>query len=125
MPVSALIVEDEWLISEWVAHALTEQGFAVQTVTNAADALLRLTTEPVDVLFTDINLGPGMDGVTLARRARAMRPAIMVVYASARPSLAKDACVPGAIVIPKPYDPELVGRLLRTALRPLAPSMSV
>ncbi len=68
-----LFVEDELLISEWVAEALAEQGFAVLTATNAADALAHLASVPVDVLFTDINLPGGMDGAALARRARELR----------------------------------------------------
>ena len=65
-PIRVLFVEDEALISEWVREALSEQGFAVQTVANAADALRYLNSGPVDVLFTDINLPGGMDGTALA-----------------------------------------------------------
>jgi CheY-like chemotaxis protein len=117
-PIHVLFVEDEYLISEWVAQSLSEQGFAVQTVTNAADALHHLASVQVDVLFTDINLPGGMDGAALARRAREIRPDLPVVYASARANLLKlDARVPGSIVVPKPYEPVLVGRLLAAATR--------
>ena len=117
-PIQVLFVEDEFLISEWVAQSLSEQGFAVQTVTNAADALAHLASVPVDVLFTDVNLPGGMDGAALARRAREMRPHLPVVYASARATMLKqDARVPGSIVVPKPYEPAFVGRLLAAALR--------
>jgi hypothetical protein len=34
--------------------------------------------------------------------------------------LAPDARVPGAIIVPKPYRPELVGRLLTAVLRQAA-----
>jgi CheY-like chemotaxis protein len=116
-PIHVLLVEDEFLISEWVAQALSEQGFAVRTVANAADALGYLASDQVDVLFTDINLPGGMDGAALARRARELLPNLPVVYASARATmLAPDARVPGAIVVPKPYEPALVGRLLTAAL---------
>jgi CheY-like chemotaxis protein len=122
-PIHVLLVEDEFLISEWVAEALSEQGFEVQTVTNAADALQHLASAAVDVLFTDINLPGGMDGADLARRAREMLPALPVVYASARATLLKqDARVPGSIVVPKPYEPVLVGKLLAAALRATASS---
>jgi DNA-binding response OmpR family regulator len=116
-PIHVLLVEDEFLISEWVAQALSEQGFAVQTAANATDALGHLTSDQVDILFTDINLPGGMDGAALARRAREMLPNLPVVYASARATmLAPDARVPGAIIVPKPYQPALVGRLLTAAL---------
>jgi CheY-like chemotaxis protein len=117
-PIHVLFVEDELLISEWVAQSLSEQGFAVQTVTNAADALRHLAQVQVDVLFTDINLPGGMDGAALARRAREIRPDLPVVYASARATLLRlDARVPGSIVVPKPYEPALIGRLLAAATR--------
>ncbi len=117
-PIHVLFVEDEPLISEWVTEALAEQGFSVQTVTNAADALAHLASVPVDVLFTDINLPGGMDGAALAWRARELRPHLPVVYASARATLLKhDARVPGSIVVPKPYEPAFVGRLLAAATR--------
>jgi CheY-like chemotaxis protein len=116
--IHVLFVEDEVLISEWVAQSLVEQGFEVQTVSNAADALQRLKSLPIDVLFTDINLPGGMDGAVLARRAREMLPHLPVVYASARATLLKqDARVPGSIIVPKPYEPRLVGRLLAAATR--------
>jgi DNA-binding response OmpR family regulator len=116
-PIHVLLVEDEFLISEWVAQALSEQGFAVQTAANATDALGHLASDQVDILFTDINLPGGMDGAALARRAREMLPNLPVVYASARATmLAPDARVPGAIIVPKPYQPALVGRLLTAAL---------
>ena len=117
-PIHVLFVEDEFLISEWVAQSLSEQGFDVQTVTNAADALEHLASVPVDVLFTDINLPGSMDGAALARRAREMWPQLPVIYASARATMLKqDARVPGSIVVPKPYEPALVGKLLAAALR--------
>lgn len=121
LPIHVLVVEDEFLISEWVSQSLSEQGFDVQTVANAADALRRLESDQVDVLFTDINLPGGMDGAALARRAREMRPHLPVVYASARATLLRqDARVPGSIVVPKPYEPALVGRLLTAATKAAA-----
>jgi len=117
-PIHVLVVEDEFLIGEWVSQSLSEQGFAVQTVSNAADALEQLASETVDVLFTDINLPGDMDGAALARRAREMWPHLPVVYASARATLLKpDARVPGSAIVPKPYEPALVGRLLTATLR--------
>jgi DNA-binding response OmpR family regulator len=120
-PIHVLLVEDEFLISEWMADALSEQGFVVQTATNGADALRQIASEPVDVLFTDINLLGSMDGADLARHARRLQPNIPVVYASARLSLLEPrARVPGAFVVPKPYEPAQVGRLLVAAMKSAA-----
>jgi CheY-like chemotaxis protein len=117
-PIRILVVEDEFLIAEWVAQSLSEQGFAVKTVANAGDALRHLASAPVDVLFTDINLPGGMDGAALARRARELLPHLPVIYASARVTmLDPEARVPGAFIVPKPYEPERVGRLLAAAMK--------
>ena len=117
-PVRVLFVEDEFFIREWIAQALSEQGFAVHCVTNAADALLHITRAPVDVLLTDINLAGGMDGTALARRARELQPNLAVIYASARAAaLKQEARVPGSLVLPKPYEPAVLGRLLAVAVR--------
>jgi CheY-like chemotaxis protein len=112
-PIRILLVEDEFLIAEWVAQALSEQGFAVHAVSNARDALRHLAAAPVDVLFTDINLPAGMDGAALARHARELIPELPVVYASAHVAmLDRQEHVPGALFIRKPYAPPAVGRLI-------------
>jgi CheY-like chemotaxis protein len=113
-----LFVEDEFFIREWIAQSLAEQGFAVDSVTNAADALSYITHARIDVLLTDINLPGAMDGTALARRARELRPNLAVIYASARAAtLKQDARVPGSVVLPKPYEPAVLGRLVAAAVR--------
>jgi len=116
--IRVLLVEDEFLIAEWVADSLSEQGFSVRTASNAAEALRHLADGRFDLLFTDINLPGGMDGAALARRARQVQPDLPVIYASARLAvLAPGAGVPGGILLPKPYEPELAGRLIAGAVR--------
>ena len=116
--IRVLFVEDEFFICEWIAQSLSEQGFAVDSVTNAADALLHITRAPIDVLLTDINLPGGMDGTALARCARELQPNLTVIYASARAAtLKQEARVPGSVLLPKPYEPAVLGRLLAAAVR--------
>ncbi len=116
--ICILLVEDEILIAEWAADCLTEQGFVVRTAGNAADALRQLAAGRVDVLFTDINLPGTMDGVTLARRARELQPDLCVIYASALVGmLSAEARVPGGVLLPKPYEPESVVRIIAGAVR--------
>jgi CheY-like chemotaxis protein len=119
--IRVLFVEDEFFIREWIAQSLSEQGFAVDSVTNAVDALLRIARAPIDVLLTDINLPGGMDGTALARRARELQPNLAVIYASARAAtLQQEARVPGSVLLPKPYEPAVVGRLVAAAARAAA-----
>jgi len=123
-----LFVEDEFFIREWIAQSLSEQGFAVDSVTNAVDALdalMHITCAPIDVLLTDINLPGGMDGTALARRASELQPDLAVIYASARAAtLKQEARVPGSVVLPKPYEPSVLGRLLAAAARATAVAVS-
>lgn len=124
-PVRVLFVEDEFFIREWIAQSLLEQGFAVESVTNAADALSHISRGRIDVLLTDINLPGAMDGAALARRAREMRPGLPVIYASAHAAfLSQDTCVPGSVVLPKPYEPGVLGRLLAAAVRTMPAALS-
>jgi DNA-binding response OmpR family regulator len=116
-PIRVLFVEDEFLISEWIAQSLSDQGFAVDVVTDAATALRRMANSSIDVLLTDINLPGAMDGA-LARRARELRPDLPVIYASARAALLRqEARVPGSLVLGKPYEPAVLGRLLAAIVR--------
>jgi CheY-like chemotaxis protein len=118
--IRVLVVEDEFFIAEWVAESLSDLGFAVEVVSNARDALRRLESASVDVLFTDINLPGGMDGATLARQARQLLPELPVIYASARvATLEPEARVRGAVFVRKPYEPEMVGRLIEEVVRPI------
>src|SRR5882724_6820549 len=63
-----LLVEDEFLVCDMMTEALTQHGFQVHAAMNANDALKHLTCgAPCDILLTDLNLGTGLDGVTLSR----------------------------------------------------------
>lgn len=112
-----LVVEDEVLIRLSVADYLRDCGFRVLEAANADEALAVLDhgREPVDLVFSDVNMPGSMNGFELASWIRANRPAIGVILASGVPQkakVAKDICEDG--VLPKPYDhQELVGRIRR------------
>jgi DNA-binding NtrC family response regulator len=109
-----LVVEDEFLIREMMAEALTEEGFEVRAVGNADDALALLARgEACDVLFTDINLGGEVDGAMLSWAARTLRPNLPVLYASGAVSgLHQIKPVPGATFVPKPYRVDVIAGML-------------
>jgi CheY-like chemotaxis protein len=109
-----LLVEDEPLICDVAAEALEEQGFAVKAVGTAREALRCLDAgTPIDLLFTDINLPGDMDGAALARRARALRPDLPVMYTSGRRACINQLDpVEGSMFVAKPYNPFDLGRLV-------------
>lgn len=103
-PKIVLLVENEPLLGELMIEALTDKGFAVVASTDAGGALRHLLSGAAcDILFTDIELGAGMDGATLAQLVHAMRPGLPIVYTSGRRSPDDFATVPGAAFLPKPY----------------------
>ena len=78
-----LLVEDEPEVRAVMHTFLDSLGCKVTGCANADQALIRLQSEPdVDVLLSDIALGAGMRGTELARRARALRPALAVLLMS-------------------------------------------
>ena len=55
----------------------------IHTARNATEALAILNQgTPIDILFTDIVMPNGMNGIALAREARRSRPDIRVLLAS-------------------------------------------
>lgn len=118
-PRNILFVEDEPLLGELMCDALSARGFSVHVAPNADDALHHLQSgADVDVMITDIDLGQGMDGASLAALARRLRPSLPVVYASGRcRSIEQFDAVPGSIFMPKPYSINDVGAMLEQVAR--------
>jgi DNA-binding response OmpR family regulator len=79
--VDVLLVEDEPAIRELLQDDLTEAGLVVVPVPSAEEGLdvAGQDSEPPAVLVTDVDLGPGMDGVALAAEAQKRWPDLAVV----------------------------------------------
>ena len=64
---AVLVVEDEVLLRSTVADYLRDAGFTVVEAANAAEAMALIGSQiPVDIVFTDIQMGDGIDGLSLA-----------------------------------------------------------
>lgn len=75
MPKRILIVDDDPNIRRLVALALTDDTpYEVSDVSSAEAALLHISRQPVDLLFTDLRM-PGMNGIELIQRVRQLDPA--------------------------------------------------
>ena len=80
-----LLVEDEYLIRMVLIDVMIDAGFEVIEAANAESALALAETTPCpDVIVSDINLGPGMDGFALAATLRCRWPAVPVLMMSGR-----------------------------------------
>jgi CheY-like chemotaxis protein len=81
--VVVLVVDDDPDVRETVVNLLEPAGFTVIDAASGRQALDVLERDStIEVLFTDVMM-PGISGITLARRALAMRPDLHVVLASA------------------------------------------
>ena len=98
-----LIVEDEALVRVDAAEFLRQGGYRVHEAANASDAMESLQSKfNADLLFTDINLGKGIDGIELALWALANLPRLKILVTTGDTLKNVLPEVLGKI-LPKPY----------------------
>jgi signal transduction histidine kinase/ActR/RegA family two-component response regulator len=115
-----LVVEDDPQVLEFAARELTRLGYAVTTADNGAQAMELLAQgQRYDILFADVVLPDGPNGVELARSVQRHHPGMRVVLASgyAEDIFATYGKPDGdTVVLKKPYKrPELAEALVRRA----------
>lgn len=100
-----LIVDDEPAILEIIQEALTARGLEVRAADTDVDAIALLEREAkeLSLLVTDINLGRGVTGFDIARKARALNPALTVVFITGNPQQLDRFGVDGALLVEKPF----------------------
>jgi two-component system NtrC family sensor kinase len=113
---TVLLVEDNAEVAEVGRSYLEQLGYRVEPASNAPAALDVLDREKIDLVFSDILMPGGMNGVDLARAIRARFPRMPVLLATGFSSSAQDAVRQGFEVLQKPYDIAALERGL-TAVR--------
>ena len=109
-----LIVEDEPFLLIFAAEELSALGYRVLKASNARDALKHIQEDArIAVLFSDIVMPGGMNGVQLAVEARRIRPGLKVLLTSGGANPTMDAVPADLDVLVKPYRPEDLGQTLR------------
>ena len=115
-----LAVEDDAHVIATTAESLRDLGYSVLTAETAQEALalLRQGTR-VDILFSDVVMPGGMNGVQLAVEARRLRPGLRVLLMSGYTGATLDAhAVPHELpLLGKPYGREELAHKLRVVLR--------
>lgn len=102
------IVDDEFHIRNTILPLLETHGFCVDVFDNGSEALAAFQEEGGDLVLTDVKM-PGMDGIELLGRIRALDPDVPVILMTAYADLnmAVNAVKMGAFdFIIKPFDPE-------------------
>jgi PAS domain S-box-containing protein len=84
---SLLIVDDEVPLLQALCEALSDQGFHVVGVTNAAEALAELRRHDPDLLLSDLIM-PQVDGIGLLKQALTIDPDLVGIVMTGQGTLA-------------------------------------
>ena len=115
-----LVVEDDEDVLMVAAESLRGLGYQVETAVNAAQALDILRGDnPVDLLFSDVIMPGGMNGVHLTVEARRIRPELKVLLSSGytAAALRREHGLPDNLnIVEKPYQREELAKKLRLVI---------
>lgn len=115
--ISILIVDDEESVRDSLYNWFIEDGYKVECAENAKQALSLLESCRFDIILADIKM-PGMDGLEMHRRIKALNKEsiVIIMTAFASVSTAVQALKDGAYdYITKPFDPDDLSHLIRNA----------
>ena len=100
-----LLVEDDNEVAALVSEMLGQLGYDVTRASSAAAALGALADgRPIDLIFSDIMMPGGMNGVELAREIRTRRSDIPILLTSGYAEASvHEAEAAGIEILPKPY----------------------
>ncbi|HEY2135276.1 MAG TPA: ATP-binding protein, partial [Xanthobacteraceae bacterium] len=119
-PETVLLVEDNESVREYARSALEELGYRVIEARDAEEALrLAERAARIDLLFTDVVLGPGLNGRALADKIVAARTGLPVLFTT---GYTRNAIVhhgrldAGVHLLDKPYTQHDLARKIRELL---------
>jgi two-component system, cell cycle sensor histidine kinase and response regulator CckA len=119
-----LVLEDDPLVRSLIVRNLSTQGFEVVESAEGSETV-RLYQEsltesrPFDVVILDLSIPNGMGGVRTMEKLRGMDPDVVAIVSSGYsddPVMAKPAAYGFTAVLPKPYEPADMLRLVRNVL---------
>ena len=118
--VPVLVIEDEAMIAWMLESLLEDMGFeAIMIASNAIEAARAAERRTPELVISDINLGPGADGIEAVGAIRnTCSPAVVFVSAyvdeNARSRISER--IAGARVLPKPLSGDQLSAVIRDAL---------
>ena len=99
-----LLVEDQPLVRLMTADLLLEANFRVIEAADAEEALRVLKAEvAVDVLLSDVEMPPGINGYDLASQVHRHWPWVEILIMSGREWPRENDLPPGAVFLAKPF----------------------
>ena len=102
-----LVVEDEWLLRDELAHAFRAERWGVLEAATGEAAVTLLRDNCVDALLTDIQLGGHLSGWDVAEAGRAVNAAIKIIYISGD-GVDRSRQVSASCFFKKPYRPATI-----------------
>ncbi|MCX6258664.1 MAG: sigma-54 dependent transcriptional regulator [Bacteroidia bacterium] len=120
--ISILIVDDEESVRDSLFNWFLEDGYLVECAENAKKALSILESKNFDIILADLKM-PGMDGLEMQRRIKALNKESIVIIMTAFASVdsAVRALKDGAYdYVTKPFDPDDLSHLIRNATKQIA-----
>jgi CheY-like chemotaxis protein len=79
---TVLLVEDNPDVAAVSTGLLEQLGYTVRRVANAEAALREIELDRIDLVFSDIVMPGKMDGLTLARHLKAVKPRLPILLTS-------------------------------------------
>jgi CheY-like chemotaxis protein len=114
-PHVILVVDDEFLIRTLAVDALRDAGFRTFEAQDAADALRQIHDHPeIDLLFTDLNMPGGIDGLQLAQIVFETRPEVSLILTSGQERPSNHHIPDQGRFLPKPYTAKAILHLIRS-----------
>jgi NADP-reducing hydrogenase subunit HndA len=105
-----LIVDDELVVIKSAERVLKSEGYSVEGALGGREAIMKIGQGDYDLVFTDLKM-PEVDGITLIRWIKKMKPSVGIVIITGYPSqdTIKEALELGIIdYVPKPFTPSVL-----------------
>lgn len=104
-----LVVEDEPLLRMAAVDMIEDVGFDVVAAADATEAVEILERRlDIRIVFSDIDMPRGMDGMRLAALIRKRWPPIRIILTSGYTSVDAVQMPPDSVFFPKPYVEEKI-----------------
>lgn len=119
-----LVLEDDPLVRNLIVRNLASQGFEITESAEGSETV-RMYQESMnqgrvfDLVVLDLSIPNGMGGVRTMEKLRQLDPDVLAIVSSGYsddPVMAKPASYGFAAVLPKPYEPADMVRLVRNVL---------
>jgi signal transduction histidine kinase/ActR/RegA family two-component response regulator len=113
-----LLVDDDDEVASLAAEMIKELGHDVRRVANGAKAIEVLdSSEPLDLVFSDVVMPGGISGIDVALEIWLRRPGLPVVLATGFPDALREAEADKLQVLPKPYNLQGLAAAFEAALK--------